>query len=273
MSGATTPHAATTRARARGARLAGVALLLAAGAGAAGTLPERFVAEFVLEAHGATVGRTTWSLAPGGEGRFVYESLTETAGVVALIRDDRIVERSVWRYGDDGGLRPLRYRYERTGKKARDVAIDFDWENGRVHNTAKGRTWELEVPAGTLDKLSYLLAMMRDFRGGARSVTYDIADGGKVKTYRLETRGEETLETALGPLDTVMVERLRDDDDERETLLWVAPALDFLPVKVRHREKDGSVLVLRVESVDGIGPAPAQARRATSDAAAARRTP
>ncbi len=49
-------------------------------------------------------------------------------------------------------------------------------------------------------------------------------------------------------MDTVIVRRLRNSD-ERETLLWCAKSLNYLPVMIEHREKDGTVL-WRIQSFE-----------------------
>ena len=40
-------------------------------------------------------------------------------------------------------------------------------------------------------------------------------------------------------------------DGKRNTVFWCAPALAFLPVKIEHREKDGTVIFLHLRSQDG----------------------
>ena len=155
-------------------------------------LPERFSADFELYTHGMTVARTHWSVEPAGDDSFVYESRTEPAGFYAMISNDRVLERSVWRYVGDR-LRSLCYRYVRTGgKKERDIAIEFDWERNLAHNTANGDTWNMPIPAEALDKLNYVLAMMGDLAAGKQEIDYLVADGGKLKAYRLEQLGFET---------------------------------------------------------------------------------
>ena len=229
--------------------LSGAAFPLAA---PARELPERFEATFALEAKGTTIARTRWSLSPGAGGGYVYESRTEPVGMFALIRDDTIVERSEWDYAGEW-LRPLAYCYERTGRRAREVGIVFDWEARIARHDSPAGPWKMKVPPGVMamDKLGYLLALMRDLGRGERGMEYTIADGGKLKRYTLTGIGEERIETALGAFDTVVVRRERENA-QRETTLWCAPALGFLPVKITHREHNGTVLSLRIESLSGI---------------------
>lgn len=211
-------------------------------------LPEPFVAKYSLTTQGAKIGETEWSLAPVGADVFAYESRTTAAGLYGLVSDQEVVERSEWQL-DHGVLQPLNYSYRRSGgDKDRNVAVRFDWENNQAENTVKGHSWRMPVPAGTLDKLSYVLVLMEDLAANKSELRYRIADGGRLKIYQLSIEGEERIDTALGPLDTVIVRRLRDSD-ERETLLWCAKSLNYLPVMIEHREKDGTIL-WRIDSFE-----------------------
>lgn len=213
----------------------------------------RFVANFVLTAFGTTVGRTEWRLVPIDEALFLWESRSETAGAGALIRDLYITERSESEIHGQG-FRPLVYNYDRYGENAaRKVQVSFDWENGVVLNTAQDHTWRMSVPPGTLDKLNYLLALMRDLANGERNMRYTIADGGRLKIYDMRAAGTETLETALGTLKTLKIRRLRDRDDG-EAILWCASALGFLPVKLEHRDRDGRLVSMHIQSIEGMPP-------------------
>lgn len=216
-------------------------------------LPERFEATFVLEAKGTTFARTRWSLVPGADGTHVSTSRTEPAGMFALIRDDTRVERSVWTWAGDS-LQPLAYDYERTGGKARKIRITFDWKNSVARHVSPAGTWKLPVPRGTLDKFSYMFAMMRDLGRGKRRFEYTIADGGReLRSYVLTSIANERIDTAVGTFDTVAVRR-RHENSRRETTFWCARALGYLPVRIVHIERDGTPLTLRIQSLSGIEP-------------------
>jgi len=229
-------------------------LMLASAVCSAATMRiDRFVASFVLKVFGTTVGRSEWRLVPGENEQFLWESRSEPAGAGALISDVYVTERSESEvYGQ--AFRPLVYRYDRYGKNAtRNVQVTFDWDNDAVLNTAKGHTWRMSVPPQTLDKLNYLLALMGDLADGKRSMQYTIADGGRLKVYDMREVGAETLETALGTLKTVKIRRLRHEND-REATLWCAPALGFLPVKLEHRDRDGRLVTMTIQSIEGMPP-------------------
>jgi len=223
---------------------------------AAAEFPYPFVARFSISSQDTKIGEAEWSVKPLAPGLYAYESRSTTAGIVALFRKEEVVERSEWRL-DEGYLRPLEYSYRRVGgKKDRNVTVLFDWEKKLAHNTAQGQTWWMPVPVGTLDKLSYVLVLMGDLAADKlaadkKEFQYRIADGGKLKLYRLRIEDNERLETALGPLETVRIRRLRGTS-KRETVLWCAKNLGYLPVRIEHREPDGKMLV-RIVAVEGLG--------------------
>lgn len=230
-----------------------LSMLACASAQAASLHLDRFVANFVLKALGTTVGRSEWRLVPISEKRFVWETRSESAGAGALIRDVYVFERSESEIVGQS-FRPLVYQYDRYASNAtRNVRVTFDWPDGVVVNTAEGHAWRMDVPPETLDKLNYLLALMRDLANGKRSMQYSIADGGRLKRYDLRADGSETLETALGTLETLKVVRQRQDGGARATL-WCAPALGYLPVKLERPDRDGRLVSMTIESFEGLPP-------------------
>ena len=209
-----------------------------------------FTAEFVLKARGTLVGRSKWSLTSTQQS-VVYELESNTAGIAVLFSKDHIVERSEWRpHGN--ALKPYGYQYERSGgKKEKHVTVDFRWDDDFVINTSRGESWQMPIPGNAIDKLSYVIAMMHDLSEGQRVFEYLVADGGKLKTYTLESIGDEMLKTKIGTVDTVKVLRRRSDS-KRETTFWCAPLYQYLPVKIEHRAPAGEVLTGYLESVTGL---------------------
>jgi hypothetical protein len=191
---------------------------------------DRFVANFVLKAFGTTVGRSEWRLLPLENNRFLWESRSRSAGAGALFHDVYVTERSESElFGPS--FRPIAYHYDRyAGTTGRKVQVIFDWRDGVALNTAKGHTWRMP-----------------------RSMQYAIADGGRVKRYDMRVLGTETLETALGTLETLKIRRLRHAA-YGEATLWCAPALGYLPVKLEHRDRDGRLVSMYIVSIEGMPP-------------------
>ncbi len=224
------------------------AVMLFTVASAALATPSGFTADYAISAAGVTIGATRWQLRREGPAGYQFTAHSEARGLLALVRNDVIDERSSGEFDDL--LRPRSYHYRRQGRKPREVTIHFDWPNRRAAITTGAGRWRLKLPPGTVDKLGYVLVLMRDLAAGQRTPGYDIADGGKLKRYQFRVDGEETLDTRLGTLRTLRVRRQRMT--RRATTMWSAPALDYLPVLIEHREKDGNVVRIELTAVEGI---------------------
>jgi hypothetical protein len=172
-----------------------------------------------------------------GQG-YRFESRMESSGLFALVANGHIEETSEGHLTADA-LQPRFYAYRRlTRKKPRETEIEFDWNSGRISTTAQGQRWQMAAVPGTLDKLVYQLALMRDLERGTQELRYQVADGGRLKAYQLERAGEETLEILGQSVPTVKVMYTRQGS-QRRTVLWCAPNFDYLPVRIEYRERDG----------------------------------
>lgn len=210
-------------------------LLLAAGSASA--LPTQFSARYEVSHSGTglTVGEALVNYRQLSEDRYRYSSYTRPLGLAALILRSEIKEVSEGRITKNG-FKPDRYEYDRTGSKAREADIEFDWERMRVINTVSGDAWKMSIPKDALDRMVSQLQLMYDLRNKENDLTYRIADGGQIKEYTLKILGREVLATPYGRLDTVKIIKITDSD-RRATTFWCAPALDYLPVRVEHRER------------------------------------
>ncbi len=211
-------------------------------------LPDRFAASYVLHAGDLEVGTTSIAQSPMGDGRFEYTSFSRATGIASLLDNREVRERSVWELSGSQ-IRPLRYDYKRRGAKERQVEVVFDPSSGTLTNRVNGETWQMEVPEPTFDRQSHLIALMRDLASGARPESYRVADGGKLKIYHFRHLGPDRVSTALGDLDTVVVERTVPGASRRTTF-WLAPSFDYLPVQIEHLE-DGTSIIARIREASG----------------------
>lgn len=147
----------------------------------------------------------------------------------------------------DNQIVPLKYQYQSKvlGKK-RSATLTFNWDKNLVRNDVKDKPWDLSIPPKTLDKLSIQLQVRQDLKLGVSELDYLVADGGHIKNWRLERDKLETIKTKIGELSTVKVTRV--DKKGKVTSFWFAPKLDYLLVKLEHKE-DGESYRLDVESV------------------------
>jgi hypothetical protein len=224
-----------------------ITLLAAAEVPAA--LPEPFTAWYTLHTRGLTIGTMERRLEEvGSDGQYRYRSESRATGLVALFRDDRILEESRWML-ENHQIRPLEYSYSYRGsKRSRTIKIVFDWQRGTITDQDNDNIWHIPIVPGVLDKLVYQLRIMSDLQRGARQLEYRIADKGTIKTYRFAILGEEDLSTPLGRLRTIKIER-RKANSKRKTTFWCAPILSYLPVRAEYMENDSHLISAMIEKM------------------------
>ncbi|MET0102380.1 MAG: DUF3108 domain-containing protein [Sedimenticola sp.] len=202
-----------------------------------------FSAEYSLNRNDTILGKVliTLELTPGGDYR--YRAYTVTTGLISLFRDDQITEQSQG-VVKNGSVRPDNYLYHhRRSNNPREVTVDFNWRTGRVTNHTGENRWSMRVPPGTQDKFSTQLALMMAVGRGERDITFKVADGGMLKNFHFSTNGSERVTTGNGSVNSIRVERVKEDRPSDSTL-WLSPELNYLPVKISKQKRDEQVIML-----------------------------
>ncbi|WP_299201531.1 DUF3108 domain-containing protein [uncultured Amphritea sp.] len=155
----------------------------------------------------------------------------------------------------DQTIQPQHYEYHRKviGSN-KDAVLQFNWNTGTVLNDVAKKPWTMDVTEGTQDNLSYQIQLRLDLAAGKTELSYQVADGGKIKTYPFIIVGTETVTTALGSFEAVKIQRDRGPDSKRETFIWCAPELDFMVVKLQQVEKSGKEYSLLIDKLEFMDP-------------------
>jgi hypothetical protein len=212
----------------------------------AASLPS-FTATFQIMRDTLRLGTNEVDLTVEENGDYRYESHTWPSNWISwLLNEDlRELSRGIM---DHAGIRPLFYHYQRSGRRTtRTAELTFDWKTSTVVNNVADSTWEMTIPAGTLDKLSTQLGMMRELQNGATEKTFAVADGGKLKQYAFQVIGTELVELPAGRFETVKLNRV-GDSAQTVTTIWCAPELHYLPVRILQRKEGQSEYRRELES-------------------------
>jgi hypothetical protein len=146
----------------------------------------------------------------------------------------KITEISQFSWNAQGAyIMPALYHYKRTGlNKNREQNLVFDWAKN-------------EVPSKKIqDKLSYQLQLRQDLMADRKVLTYVISDGGKLREYTFTRAGEEILDTLLGKVATIKVQRVQAKD-KREIFAWFAKDFQHLLVQLQQ-EENGSAYTIYI---------------------------
>ncbi len=211
-----------------------------------------FSANYLVKLNSLHAGELKRSLITNEDGTRTFRSETQAKGIFAFFKPDLVEEVSIWQQ-HNGVIQPQSYLYQRTGgKRDKYLSLDFNWQKNQVYIDDHKQPWTLNIEENTLDKLIYQISLMFDLADNKTQFSYRIADGGKLKTYNIDILDTEVITTPLGKIEAIKLIRHRDKSKGRQTILWCAPALNYLPIKLEHTEKGGAVFTAVLRHLEGI---------------------
>lgn len=150
---------------------------------------------------------------------------------------------------DPRSLRSLRFeKHTVEGKRARDEATDFDYEQGVARQDGK------EIPLGeaTLDSLSSVY-YLRTLPLEGPPVDLQVFSGDSSHSLRVEVQGRETVQTPAGTFETLRVEPKSTGQGligkGKNLLLWLTDDARKMPVQLKSKLKVGT-LVGKLKAVE-----------------------
>ena len=126
-------------------------------------------------------------------------------------------------------------------------------EKDRANYLYKDHKKSVTVPyqPGLLDQHSVTLALISDLQSGkGPTFKYQIIVKGKIEPYTFRIVENQSIETALGRLDTVKVERVRQTANGKSTLIWFARDKNFMPVKFQELNAEGDSIDMKIIAVN-----------------------
>lgn len=193
------------------------------------------------DAGAAGIARITFSI--DKDGSYQINSTTQAKGLVSLFVSD-LVQISQGLVSDQG-LAPNYYSYQYGNDKSKMQNASFAWSDRViVMRSAKGEKTEPLI-TGTQDFLSFMYQFM--FSPPLENTQITMTNGKRLRTYTYSFTGEERISTKIGELNTIHL--LKQGDDDEKTELWLATDYQYLPVKIRKTEKDGSAIEQSVTNI------------------------
>ena len=196
--------------------------------------------------HGMTVAVSKLQL-EHPDNKWIYRSKSEPRGIGRMF-SERPVSESVLEVTDNG-VRPLSYKADDgTSATKRDANIQYDWQNNRVTGVNEDAKVDMPIPPGIQDDLSVQIALMVALIRGQTPDKFSLLSGNSVREYRYSRDGEESLNTPLGTIPTIIY-RSEKQNSPRVTRFWCAPSLGYIPLKVQQTRKDEVEWTMQVQSV------------------------
>ncbi len=180
-----------------------------------------------------------------GARRYTISSEGKALGLLALTQPDPLMRDSEGTITAQGSLRPERFS-DKHGDRIPKVAI-FDWSKKLLTLQHKRGEEQQTLPADTLDRLSMLYSFMFSPVPDKMVILHE-TDGRRLESARYAV-GKETLDTPMGKLETVVLTKQLDRENDRDKKIWLAIDHHMLPVRVVSTEKIGIVTDQMVKNI------------------------
>ena len=115
------------------------------------------------------------------------------------------------------------------------MSINFNPNTKTILTKKDDKARSFAWKAGVLDELNAELQLREDLKTSGLKPSYAIADAKEIEARRFVKQGSEKVKTSYGTFDTIKVV-MKHDKPNRDTIFWLAPKLDYAPVKVSHQD-------------------------------------
>lgn len=144
-------------------------------------------------------------------------------------------------------IQPLNYSYQVSGLSSDVESVSFNWDAGVALSANEDESWTVAINNHTLDELSYQLALAMDVAASNKEYyDYETVDGDALDQLRFRAIGEEIVDTPLGRLRCIKLERVREDGSNRATIIWLAKDWGHLLTKIEQTSSSGMRIKLNL---------------------------
>lgn len=148
---------------------------------------------------------------------------------------------------------PARFSHRaKVSLKKDQWSAEFDWDTGRVRTQHEEGESDLPLERGVVDPLGLTLELQSRLHREQVEWELRVVDEDEIDTQRFRANPAADLATALGCLESIEVERVRDNN-KRYSSVWYATELDFITIRMVHGKRDGNEFEMRIRelSIDG----------------------
>lgn len=184
-------------------------------------------------------GQATYSLVKQANG-WHFETKASMAFAERVEHSSFTIEKNI--------IKPTAYEFKQTGIKPKKIILSFDWAKnfakGHISDKKKDDDIFFDLKYKMLDQLSSQLALQIDIAQGKKQMVYPVIEDDRIETYKFKVVGDETIDTPVGKLKTVKVQRVRGAGSKRQSFIWFAKDWNYTVVRLYHLEKNGQEYII-----------------------------
>lgn len=197
-----------------------------------------FSATYQFSYNGKAVGDAIRTLSQQAENQWQYQFSAKIPMLGQAVETSRF---SV----NNGQIQSQNYQRQTKILVHRDtVSLDFMPQQKKIISKRKGETRQLAWRADVLDDLNAELQVREDLKKSTLKSSYTIASHRDVDQRQFVREGTERVQAANGQVYETIRVRLKHASPSKQTVFWLAPSMDYLPIKVTHKDDKASFALL-----------------------------
>ena len=164
---------------------------------------------------------------------YTLRSTNKATGLASLSGYGPVIEESTFLFSS-GIIRPISYRnVDESGLSKLNDWIEFEWTTKLARSQRKGETYVFPIEGELLDPLTIELRVRLDLANGLKAKTYQVHEVEQIRTYKITHLPIETVKIGDSNFSTnhLIIDTGRIN---RELHYWLAPTLDYLPIKLQQ---------------------------------------
>lgn len=231
----------------RNSVLTSLALMLCHGMQAQADTPLTYEAHYEAHANGLSA-KAERSLSALDDGSYLLDMQLDASIMWKTVAS--LEQSSRFEFTDDG-LRTQAYDYQLSGVRENHRSVDFDWAQGHALSREDDESWDMTLDGQTYDPLSHQYELRQALLRGERGEQeYVVIENDEIEPLRYRVIGEEILETPLGRLNTIKMERVRPLSSKRSTVIWFASDWQFLLARIEQVSGSGLHIEMELDSAE-----------------------
>lgn len=160
-----------------------------------------------------------------------------------------INEKSIFSI-EDNQITPVEYHYKTGGLLNKTpLNIHFDNAKNTITDSNSNKTYADIWQKNIQDNLTYIVQASIDLSQGKTELHYPIFKGDYVKLYSFEVVGEEVINTKIGKLKTIKVERVGDKQD-RTITAWFSTDNNYQLVRLNESKKGKTTYQIDISNLE-----------------------
>lgn len=202
-------------------------------------------AEYQVNFGSIELGKAKFILQPATENRS-YQYIFDSNISLLMLSDIRHITSEFTIDSNNHQLLPIRYiqKREGTGKDYTEQTA-FARDQGKIYTRYKDERGSFKYTSNIYDPLMVQLQLRLDLAANKENLEYSMVKKNEIDTYQFKILATEKLTIDSGSYNTIKLKVIRESN-KRQTFFWIAPKLNYLPVRLTHYSNDSKQLDIKL---------------------------